>query len=93
MAITAADFRVEYPEFSAAPDALVDAKLSAATHFCDASKWGARYQDGVFLKAAHLIAMSPSGEKMRIAKGSKETLYSSMFDDMLMALPVRTLTT
>jgi hypothetical protein len=93
MVFLAADFLVEFPEFADAPTALIDAKLQAATYHVSQAIWGARYQQGVFVKAAHLLSMSPSGEKMRIAKGSKETLYSAMFDELLACLPARTLVT
>lgn len=94
MAINYTEFCEAFPEFATKPDkATVVAKLTAAQTFCDATRWGNRYQHGVFLKAAHMIALSPGGEKMLLAKGSRETVYSVQFAEMLMALPVRSMTT
>lgn len=93
MAINFSDFKLAYPEFAAAPNEQIESKLIAAQTFCDARVWGNRYEVAVFLKAAHLLAMSPGGEKMRLAKGSSDSVYSVQFDDMIMALPARTLAT
>ena len=96
MALDAAAFISEFPEFAdvnTANPALVARTLRAAAAYCDATLWGARYRDGVFTKCAHLLSLSPFGESARLAKGSKETIYSIQFDDMIAALPVRMLVT
>jgi len=93
MAIHFSDFKAAYPEFAAAPNDQVAAKLVAAQTFCDPGIWGNRYETAVFLKAAHMLSMSPSGEKMRLAKGSEQTVYSVQFQDLLTALPARTMAT
>lgn len=89
---TVAQFLVEFPEFAPAfarSAAFVQAKLDHAARFCDAGVWGTRYERAVYLRAAHLIAMSPFGENARLAKGSRDTIYSVMFDDEIVALPIR----
>lgn len=40
-------------------------------------------------KAAHLLAMSPMGENARLEKGSRETTYGIVFQELLRALPLR----
>lgn len=90
--MTAAGFVAAFPEFAQTNTdlpAYVQSKLDHAAHHVDELVWGDRYAYGVYLKAAHLLAMSPYGENMRLSKTSKETVYGEMFKDELRALPAR----
>lgn len=98
MAVSSAQFLVEFPEFAAVNaqsggTALIEAKLAHAAHHVSASLWGARYDYGVYLYAAHLLSMGPMGQSARLNKFSRDTTYSVMYDDEIRALPVRMLTT
>ena len=96
MALTAADFADAFPEFlelfEEAPETITRA-LSAAEKFCDSGIWGDRYEDGVFYKAAHLLAMQPFGENARLSKQDNKTTYGEVFAEMKLALPIRMMTT
>jgi hypothetical protein len=84
-----ASFTVAFPEFAATPQAFVESRLAAAAHHVSAARWGDRYAYAVALKAAHMLALSPYGEHMRLSKTSPETIYGQLFKEELNALPVR----
>lgn len=63
---TAATFRTSFPEFTGAPDAYVLAKLNEASRQIDAAIWGTKAIDGEGYLAAHLIALSPFGNKAKL---------------------------
>lgn len=91
MAIDNASFVAAYPEFDEINDlapASITSALTRAQAFCSAAVWGDRYEAGVFVKAAHLLAMTPFGENARIA-GSNATAYGETFKEMVRALPMR----
>ncbi len=92
MTVSAATFLVEFPEFgptNTQRPGLIEAKLAHAQRFVSTRLWGDRYDRAVYLKAAHLLAMSPFGENARLSKTSPETVYSVLWDQELEALPVR----
>ncbi len=98
MAVTLATFVETFPEFKATADDVsltpyVQSKLDAAARHVSAAVWGSQYEYAVMLKAAHMLAMSPYGEKMRLNKNSKETVYGVLFAEELRALPIRMLIT
>lgn len=93
MALTPTDFVAAYPEFDEANQlqpAMVAGALTRAQAFCSAKLWGDRYEAGVMAKAAHLLAMSPLGENLRI-DAKQQTAYGVVFAEMVKALPVRVL--
>lgn len=65
MAMSRATFRVEYPEFVATSDALVDAKLAAALTRTDTTAFGDDADAAQGLLAAHLLATAPFGQTSR----------------------------
>ena len=65
MAMSRATFRVEYPEFVAVSDALVDAKLAAALARTDTTAFGDDADAAQGLLAAHLLAIAPFGQTAR----------------------------
>lgn len=70
---TASELQAAYPEFKAAPALLINQKVGEAASEIDPTTWGARYTRAVMLYAAHLLALTPEGEKMRRKDGT--TVY------------------
>lgn len=66
----------------------VDRALRDAKRFCGQKQWGTRWQDGVFVKAAALLALTPFGENMRL-QGKLSSPYAEMFRSMQLSLPYR----
>lgn len=94
MAVSVSGFLAEFPEFVLTNtnfSALVLAKLTAATPHVSRTLWADRYEHAVYLKTAHMLAMSPNGESMRLHKYSEKTVYSQQWDEEIRALPVRML--
>lgn len=91
MAVSAAGFVEKFKEFdeinTELPETVARA-LTAAQAYCSAAVWGDRYEDGVYCKAAHLLALTGFGENARI-KGTTKTIYGQQFQEMLTALPLR----
>ena len=80
---TVAGFRAGYPEFSAAENGLVAAKLNEAIRSCDANVWTSRVDDGVYVLTAHLLAMSPFGQNARMQSGGTST-YEARYNRMVL---------
>ena len=57
MAITPADFKIRYPEFDSIADARVQTFLDEAILEVGEGAWGTLYEKGVFLLAAHMLAI------------------------------------
>lgn len=71
-------FLVAYPEFTAAPQAAVEMRLQDALRRTPEDVWGDHHREGVLTLAAHLVAMSPGGEAMRLA--GETTIYKARRD-------------
>lgn len=82
-----ATFRAEFPELDGAPDGLVQAKLDEAHRSYSEGLFGARYLDAVKYRTAELVAASPLGTDLRVAKGSPETLYTAPLQAVLAGVP------
>jgi hypothetical protein len=92
MAVDRATFVADFPEFTemaADSDAqlVIDRALRDAKRFCGQKQWGTRWQDGVFVKAAELLSMTPFGENMRMKDGKSP--YTALFRSMQVSLPYR----
>lgn len=99
MAVDRDTFVLNFPEFTemasdgsgdlplGAPE-VIDRALRDAARFVGRKQWGTRYEDGVFVKAAALLALTPFGENMRL-KGTMSSPYAEMFRDMQRSLPYR----
>jgi len=73
-----AAFLAVYTEFAAAPTATLDQALGAALTRTPIDIWGEHHALGVFALAAHLTAMAPGGEAMRLA--GETTIYQKERD-------------
>ena len=68
-----AQFVQVYPEFAAAPTVSVYTALNSALTRTPIDVWGDHHPYGVYALTAHLVAMSPGGEAMRLA--GETTIY------------------
>jgi hypothetical protein len=81
---SAASFLVNFPEFSKAPLALVNAKLAEAarrTHpliYVDDTT----AQDAVFLRAAVLLSLSPYARQMKLVDDTAAMVWSAQLYEM-----------
>lgn len=66
---SSAGFRIAYPEFSTAPDALVNEKLTEAAEFTAESVYGSATSEAaaVYAQAAYLLSLLPGSRAMRAA--------------------------
>jgi uncharacterized protein YaiI (UPF0178 family) len=82
--VTVQRFRKAYPEFRETAEELVQQKLDAADERINDSVFGDNVSiRATMLLAAHLLAISPSGEQARIwVRGSQTTMYKREFDDL-----------
>ena len=76
MTVSVHRFLEEFPEFKNTEYAVVKRKLEAAILRTNATTFGDLVDQGVMYLCAHLIAISPTGEKVRLVKNSQETTYS-----------------
>ena len=90
MAVTVETFLVGFPEFRQAPSALIAKKLADAQLQVDSAIWGEKTDTGVELLTAHLLAMSPFGQNVRMTipgtrNGRTEptTTYWTFFSKMM----------
>lgn len=74
--MTAAEFKILFPEFSAAPTALVESRIAWAAARTPAAIWGTDYlEQGIGFLAAHFLAMAPEAKAMRKGEKAGETMY------------------
>lgn len=82
MAVTQAAFLASYPEFNPASTELLAAKLAAAELQVDADVWGGKADLAVMLTAAHLLAISPFGQRARLVSDAGKTTYEGELSRM-----------
>jgi hypothetical protein len=75
VAVTAADIKSEFAEFSDLDDALIDPKIADAVQRVSSDTWGDLTDHGVKYLACHLIAISPLGEQAKLFTKTGETTY------------------
>lgn len=87
MAATATTLKARFTEFAATADALVTLCLAEATRRTSAAALGARFDDAVMLRAAHLLAISPQGMNARLETSpGANPLLASTYGQELMQL-------
>lgn len=80
MAYSITDFRTAFPEFSHAPDSLVNQRIEWATNMVDPAVMGNLTNISIGLLTANLIAFTPAGQDMRLKVGNTETtLYLQQY--------------
>lgn len=76
------DLRAEYPEFSNAPEALVQAKIDRAVVLTDEGVYDAHYGHAILLRAADMLARSPFARQMQLVSKDGSTPYSQELDTL-----------
>lgn len=82
LAVSVKLFTRRFPEFRDTDAGLLEECLTEAELFVDAKVWGARREAGIKMRAAHLVAMNPLGEKARLKKDDSTTIYEKQFKTM-----------
>lgn len=73
--MTAAEFIVLFPEFSAAPTALIESRIAWALLRTPVGIWGDYQEQGLSLLTAHFLAQHPAAKDMRKGEKPGETMY------------------
>ena len=82
MAVTRAQFLIQYKEFDDTDVTLVDAKLAQAERRYDVSECGDQYDDVVYARAAWLLARTPWGRTARLVNRENESVYDAIVRDL-----------
>ncbi len=72
-AMTAANFRVLFPEFTGASDAKISSRIARALTLTPEDVWGDLYAQGVAWQTAAFLSRDPAAQDMR--KGGKPSIY------------------
>ena len=83
---TPATFRVIFPEFSRASDALVSSRIAMAEARTPLDIWGDLRPQGLAWLAAHLLAMAPEAKDMRKGEKPGETMYKGQRDHLALVV-------
>jgi hypothetical protein len=75
VAVTRTQFLVQFPEFTNAVAAQVDAFLAAAELEVDRDVWDAKADQGVMYLTAHKLALSPYGNAAKMVPKKADTLH------------------
>lgn len=88
--LTTEQFRIACPEFGDTDLKLVDDAVQEATMELDPGIWGYMLSAGHKYLIAHKLALSPSGQGVRLVKaktGQGYTTYLTHFDELVKKLP------
>ncbi len=77
-----ADFRVAFPEFRSASDALVGQQLAFAEAQIDPAVWKSTTAEGHGLLTAHKLALSPFGKQAKLSTASGSSTYLIAYDGL-----------
>lgn len=77
-----AQFRLRFPEFKNAIDALVTETLARATAQIEPEVWGSLTDEGHGLLTAHLLAMAPNGQMARLQTEKGQSTYGTAYRQM-----------
>ena len=79
-----AQIRARFPEFTNAPDSLLQATIDGVTPEFDPKVWGAYLQEGMYWLVAHKLTLSPFGQQARISsKVGNTTTYQQEYMRLL----------
>lgn len=83
---SAAQFLTTFPEFTGRPGSMIQAALDDADAWVDPDVWGAAYDRGHCLLAAHFLALGPQGSAARLSAKTTQTTYGETFAQMRSAV-------
>jgi len=86
MTVTAASFKVRFPEFTDTDDSLITSHIAGATLRFSAEVWGDLLDEGIMYKTADMLARSPHGNNSRLAGavgGRQVTTYETEYNQLL----------
>lgn len=83
MAVTAASFKLHYPEFVMATDTVVTQKIADAATLITEDVFGTKTDHAVELHVAQAIALSPFGRSLKMSEAGK-----TAYDERLALLRV-----
>ena len=89
MAVTYASFILEFAEFDALPQTLVEAKIADAQLLKSEAAFGPLYDIAVKYTAANLLSMTPEGENMALKNDAGENIYTMAYDREVRAQNIR----
>lgn len=82
MTVTVQRFQKSFPDFKDTEYQLIQQKLDAAILRTNATTFGDLTDQAVMLLTAHLLSISPNGEKVRLVKTESDTIYSDELNRM-----------
>jgi hypothetical protein len=82
MALTPADFKIRYPEFSEVDDSRVQFMLDDAALEVSETRWDTLYEKGSMALAAHLLSISQSNSEDDDSGGEEGNLTSKSIGDV-----------
>lgn len=75
MTLSRAEFLARFPEFSGGDTDLIDARMAEAYRRTPEAIWGDLRDDGASYLAAHLLALSPFAQELKLVGTDRRTLY------------------
>jgi hypothetical protein len=79
---TPAEFKTRFPEFANVSDAEIQTQLDRALAYLPEDRWGCYYEDGVYLLAAHFLAIKIAREASGGSGGSAGSVSSRKVGDV-----------
>ena len=80
MSLDAATFKIRRPEFASVDDPVVEAAISNATALCPVSRWKTLQDQGIELRTAVALALSPFARNMALASKDGSTVYDAQLE-------------
>jgi len=77
VAVTAQTFKDAYPEFENLGDTYIETKITSAELLCPDAIWGDFADQGVMLRTAQQLALSPPGRDLKLVSDDGKTVYDA----------------
>jgi hypothetical protein len=77
--INESQFRISFPEFKSASDALITACLARAESQIDPEVYGDLTDEAHGLNTAHILSLSPNGQMARLTSDKSKSTYGVEF--------------
>lgn len=86
MAVSVAQLKSEFPEFVNTNEGLLAGKIADATAMLNAAAFGEMHDQAIKYMAAHLVALSPSGEFARLDANEEADGARTLYERVYMAI-------